>query len=366
MKSSLEIAQEVKIKPITEIAEKVGLKLEEIELHGPHIAKVRFHEILKRLPERKKGSKYILVTGLTPTPFGEGKTLHTIGITQALGQMGKNVICCLRQPSMGPVFGIKGGAAGGGYSQVLPMEDINLGFTGDIEKVGAAHNLLAALLDNHILKGNKLDIDVNNILFRRAMDMNERALRNIIVGLGGPTSGIPRESGFDITAASEIMAILALAKNYKDLRERLGKIVIGYSHKGDPVTAEDLKAPGAMAAILKHALKPNLVQTIEGQACFMHAGPFANIAHGCNSILADDVALRFGDFVLTEAGFGADLGAEKFLNIKCRQSGLIPDAVIIVSSIRALKMHGGAYTVIPGRPVPKKEIETENVEEKGL
>ena len=336
--------------------------LQHLETYLTDSRKKRFHEVLNRLPERKEGSKYILVTGMTPTPFGEGKTVHTIGLTQALGQLGKNAIACLRQPSMGPVFGIKGGAAGGGFSQVIPMEDINLGFTGDIEKVSAAHNLLAALLDNHIAKGNKLDIDLTTILYPRVMDMNERALRDIVIGLGGPKNGIPRQSGFDISAASEVMAILALAKNYKDLRQRLGRIMIGYSRSGRPIIAEDLQGGGAMAAILKHAIKPNLVQTLEGQPCFMHAGPFANIAHGCNSILADEIALRFGDFVLTEAGFGADLGAEKFFDIKCRESGLIPDAVILVASIRALKMHGGAYNLIPGKPIPKDLVETENVE----
>lgn len=360
MKSSLEIAQEANIRPITEIAEKYGIKNEELELRGPYIAKVRFTDILKRFPERK--GKYILVTGITPTPFGEGKTVHTIGLTQAFGKLGKKAVCCLRQPSMGPVFGIKGGAAGGGYSQVLPMEDINLGFTGDIERVTGAHNLLSAMIDNSLTKGNKLNIDVDNVLFRRVMDMNDRSLRDVVIGLGGKANGPPRQTGFDISAASEVMAILALAKDYKDLRKRLGEIIIGYTETGNAITAEQIKAPGAMTAILKDAIKPNLVQTMDGQACFMHAGPFANIAHGCNSILADEVALRVADYVFTEAGFAADLGAEKFINIKCRQSGMIPDAAVIVSSIRALKMHGDAYKIIPGRPVPREEIEEENVE----
>lgn len=362
MKGSLEIAQETTLTPITEIATHIGLQAGEFENQGDWVAKVRFPQVLERLPERREGSKYVLVTGITPTPLGEGKTVHTIGLTQALARLGKKAVACLRQPSMGPVFGIKGGATGGGYSQVLPMEDINLGLTGDIDRVASAHNLLAALLDNHLLKGNKLGIDVNQVLLRRVMDMNDRVLRDIVVGLGGSKNGVPRQTGFDIAAASEVMAILALAHNYTDLRDRLGKIVVAYSTDGEPVTSEDLRAAGVMAAILKHALKPNLVQTLEGQPCLMHAGPFANIAHGCSSIIADEVALRLGDYVVTEAGFGADLGAEKFFDIKCRQSGLSPDAVVLVASVRALKMHGGAYSVVPGKPIPKCLLEQEDVE----
>ncbi|MFX0063864.1 MAG: formate--tetrahydrofolate ligase [Candidatus Hermodarchaeota archaeon] len=361
MKSSLEIAQNATLKPIPKLAEEVGLQPDEIELRGPCMGKIKFVDVIRRLTQRK--GKYIMVTGMTPTPFGEGKTVTTIGLTDALGKLGKKAICCLRQPSMGPVFGIKGGATGGGFSQILPMEEINLGLTGDIDRVTGAHNLLTAMIDNHIFRqGNELDIDITNIQFNRVMDMNDRVLRHIVIGLGGTINGIPRESGFDITAASEIMAILALAKDYKDLRERLGKIIIGYSRSDKPIRAEDLKTAGAMAAILRDAMKPNLCQTIEGQACIMHTGPFGNLAHGCSSILADEIALRLSDYVITEAGFGADLGAEKFFDIKCRQSGLTPDAVVIVCSIRALKTHSGAYDVMPGKPFPKEKIEKEDVD----
>jgi len=359
MLSDLEIAQKAKMRPILEIAEEIGLREEELDLYGKYKAKVSL-EVLERLKDRPDGH-YITVTAITPTPLGEGKTVTNIGLAMALNRIGKKAINTLREPSMGPVFGIKGGAAGGGYSQVVPMEDINLHFTGDIHAVGAAHNLLAAFLDTHLLKGNKLGIDPLNITWNRVVDISDRALREIVIGLGGRQNGIPRQTGFDITVASEVMAILALATDLFDLRRRLGKIIVGYTYEGKPVTAEDLKCAGAMTVLLKEALKPNLIQTLENTPCLMHAGPFANIAHGNNSILADKIALKLADYVVTESGFGADCGAEKFFNIKCRQSGLIPSAAVLTCSVRALKMHGGGITLIPGRKVDKEALARKNV-----
>jgi len=365
MLSDLEIAQKAKMKPILEIAEKIGLKEDELDLYGRYKAKISL-EVLERLKDRPNGH-YITVTAITPTPLGEGKTVTNIGLAMALNKIGKKAMNTLREPSMGPVFGIKGGAAGGGYSQVVPMEDINLHFTGDIHAVGAAHNLLAAFLDTHLLKGNKLGIDPLNITWNRVVDISDRALREIVTGLGGRQNGVPRQTGFDITVASEVMAILALATDIFDLRRRLGKIIVGYTYKGKPVSAEDLKCAGAMTVLLKEAIKPNLIQTLENTPCIMHAGPFANIAHGNNSILADKIALKLSDYVVTESGFGADCGAEKFFNIKCRQSGLTPSAVVLTCSVRALKMHGGGIKIIPGRRVDKETISRKDVKavEKG-
>ncbi|OLS23933.1 MAG: Formate--tetrahydrofolate ligase [Candidatus Heimdallarchaeota archaeon LC_2] len=342
MKSSLEIAQEAKLKPIEEVAASVGLTSEDIELHGKSIAKIALSKSrLNEISKSPKG-KYVLVTAISPTPAGEGKTTTAIGLTQGLVKIGKKAIVTLRQPSLGPVFGIKGGAAGAGYSQVLPMEEINLGFTGDFSKIESAHNLLAAMMDNHIFRKNKLNFDLTTIQYRRAMDMNDRALRDIVLALGDPMiNGVARLSGFDITAASEIMAILALAKDLPDLKDRMSKIVLGRNMDGKIITAADINAQGAMTAIMKHAIKPNLVQTIEGVPCFMHSGPFGNIAHGCSSIIGDDIALHMADYVITEAGFGSDLGAEKFFDIKCRQSGHFPDLAVVVTTIKALKIHGG-------------------------
>ena len=355
-KSDIEIAQECKMKDIKEIAKKLNISEDDIELYGKYKAKVNYN-LLKTTPS--KNGKLILCTAINPTPAGEGKTTTAIGVADALARMNKSVVVALREPSMGPVFGIKGGAAGGGYAQVVPMEDINLHFTGDIHALTAANNLLAAMIDNHIYQGNKLNIDPRRIAWRRCVDMNDRQLRFIVDGLGGKANGTPREDGFDITVASEIMAIFCLSSDIIDLKKRIAKIVIGYTRDGKPVTAHDLKAEGAMAALLKDALKPNLVQTLEGTPAFVHGGPFANIAHGCNSIMATRMALHFGDYVVTEAGFGADLGAEKFLDIKCRMAGLKPDAVIIVATVRALKYNGG---------VPKADLNNENLEalEKGL
>ncbi|MCL4459699.1 MAG: formate--tetrahydrofolate ligase [Chloroflexi bacterium] len=346
------------MKPIIEIARGMGLTEDEIELYGKYKAKVSL-DVLKRLEDKPNG-KYIDVTAITPTPLGEGKTVTTIGLSMALNRIGKNVITTIRQPSLGPVFGIKGGAAGGGYSQVLPMEDFNLHLTGDTHAVALAHNLLAAFIDAHILHGNKLDIDPLSITWPRVVDVSDRALRRIITGLGGRDNGIPRETGFDIAVASEVMAILALTTDIFDLRQRLGRIVIGMTRDGKAVTAEDLKAAGAMTVLLKDAIKPNLLQTIEHTPCFVHAGPFANIAHGNNSILADMIALKLGDYVVTESGFGADCGAEKFMNIKCRYSGLRPNVVVIVASIRALKMHGGVAKVVAGKPLDES-LKEENI-----
>ncbi|MEJ5187237.1 MAG: formate--tetrahydrofolate ligase, partial [Candidatus Geothermincolales bacterium] len=358
--SDLEIAQAAKMLPITEIAAKMGLEEDEIILYGKYKAKIEFEAVLERLKDKPNG-KLIDVTAINPTPLGEGKTVTSIGLTQALGKIGKNVCLTLREPSLGPVFGIKGGAAGGGYSQVVPMEDLNLHFTGDIHAVGAANNLLAAMIDTHILLGNKLNIDPLSVSWRRVVDISDRALRDIVVGLGGRANGYPRQTGFDITVASEVMAILALATSLKDLRQRLGRIVIGTTYDGKPVTAEDLGAAGAMTVLLKDALKPNLIQTLEYQPCIMHTGPFANIAHGNNSIVADLVALKCADYVVTESGFGADMGAEKMMNIKCRYMGVTPDCVVITCTVRALKMHGGAFDVRPGKPIDEELVKKENM-----
>ena len=360
MKSDIEIAQSAEMKHIREIAESIGLDEKYLELYGNHKAKVKL-EVLENFKDRPSG-KYIDVTAITPTPLGEGKTVTTIGLSMALNKIGKKTITCIRQPSLGPVFGIKGGAAGGGYSQVLPMEDFNLHLTGDTHAVGIANNLLAAFLDTHIMKGNELDIDPFSITLNRVVDVSDRALRNIVIGLGGPLNGIPRETGYDITVASEVMAILALTTSLKDLRERLARMVVGSSYDGKAVTAEDLKCAGSMAVLLKDAIKPNLLQTIEHTPCFVHAGPFANIAHGNSSVLADQIAVKLGDYVVTESGFGADCGAEKFMDIKCRYSGLKPDVVVIVATVRALKMHGGVFEFIPGKGVDEELMNKPNVE----
>lgn len=339
MLSDIKIAQKAEMKPIQEIAEKVGIRPEELEQYGPYKAKVSL-ALTKRVKEQPEG-KLILVTAISPTPAGEGKTTTTVGLGQALAKLGKKVMICLREPSLGPCMGVKGGAAGGGYSQVVPMEDINLHFTGDIHAVTAAHNLLSAMLDNHIQQGNALNIDTRRIVWGRVLDMNDRVLRQIVVGLGGKANGVPREDSFQISVASEVMAILCLAKDISDLKARLARIVVAYSRDGKPVTAGDIHAQGAMAALLKDALKPNLVQTLEHVPAFIHGGPFANIAHGCNTMLATKTSLHLADYVVTEAGFGADLGAEKFLDIKCRFGDLHPAAAVLVATIRALKMHGG-------------------------
>ncbi|QSZ27262.1 formate--tetrahydrofolate ligase [Aceticella autotrophica] len=356
-KSDIEIAQEAKVADIREIAQKIGLTEDEIELYGKYKAKVDYN-LLRKSADKPNG-KLILTTAITPTPAGEGKTTTTVGLGDALSKIGKKTMIALREPSLGPVFGVKGGAAGGGYAQVVPMEDINLHFTGDFHAIGAANNLLAAMLDNHIYQGNKLCIDPRRITWRRCVDMNDRQLRFIVDGLGGKANGTPREDGYDITVASEVMAAFCLANDLKDLKERLSRIIVGYTYDDKPVTAGDLNAQGAMTALLKDALKPNLVQTLEHTPAFIHGGPFANIAHGCNSILATKMALKLADYVVTEAGFGADLGAEKFIDIKCRMAGLKPDAVVIVATVRALKYHGG---------VPKDKTGEENLEalKKGL
>ena len=354
--SDIEIAQACKMRPISEIASVAHIDEKYLEHYGRYKAKVDL-SLLKE--SDKKDGKLILVTAITPTPAGEGKTTTTIGLADGLKRIGKDVTVALREPSLGPVFGIKGGAAGGGYAQVVPMEDINLHFTGDFHAIGAANNLLAAMLDNHIQQGNALRIDVRNITWKRCVDMNDRQLRFIVDGLGGKANGVPREDGFDITVASEIMAVLCLSSSITDLKERLSRIIVGYDYDGNPVTCGQLKAAGAMTALLKDALKPNLVQTLEGTPAFVHGGPFANIAHGCNSVMATKMALKLGDYTVTEAGFGADLGAEKFLDIKCRMAGLTPDAVVIVATVRALKMHGG---------LAKTELATEDLAalEKGV
>lgn len=351
MLTDIQIAQNAKMEHIGKIAAKIGLSENDIDFYGKYKAKVT-PEAIKKFENNKDG-KLVLVTAINPTPAGEGKTTTTVGIGQAMGILGKNAVIALREPSLGPVMGVKGGAAGGGYAQVVPMEDINLHFTGDMHAITSAHNLLAALLDNHIKQGNELNIDVTSIVFKRVLDMNDRALRNIVVGLGGKINGVPREDGFMITVASEVMAILCLATDFTDLKERLGKIIVAYDNDGNPVTAKMLNAQGAMALLLKDAINPNLVQTLENTPCFMHGGPFANIAHGCNSIRATKLALKLADYVITEAGFGADLGAEKFLDIKCRAGGLKPDAIVIVATVRALKYNGG---------VPKAELKGENVD----
>ncbi len=351
MLSDIEIAQQAKLKPIKEIASQVGISEDELEFYGKYKAKLS-DELAQRVKDNPDG-KLILVTAINPTPAGEGKTTTTAGLGQAMAKIGKKAIIALREPSLGPVFGIKGGAAGGGYAQVLPMEDINLHFTGDMHAITAANNLCCAMLDNHIQQGNSLMIDPRRILIKRCLDMNDRALRNIVLGLGGKVNGVPREDHFIITVASEVMAILCLANDIYDLKERLGKILVAYTYSGDPVYAKDLKADGAMTALLKDAIKPNLVQTLEGTPAIMHGGPFANIAHGCNSVRATKLALKLADYCITEAGFGSDLGAEKFLDIKCRYAGLSPSAIVVVATCRALKYNGG---------VPKSEVSEENLE----
>ncbi|MBE7031574.1 MAG: formate--tetrahydrofolate ligase [Ruminococcaceae bacterium] len=355
MMTDIEIAQSAKMQHISEIAKTAGVDSKYVEYYGNYKAKVD----LSLLKDKERKGKLILVTAITPTPAGEGKTTTTIGLADGMKKIGKNVMVALREPSLGPVFGVKGGAAGGGYAQVVPMEDINLHFTGDFHAIGAANNLLAAMLDNHIYQGNKLNIDPRRITWKRCVDMNDRQLRFVTDGLGGRVNGVPREDGYDITVASEVMAVLCLASSITDLKERLSNIVVGYTYDEEPVTAGQIGAAGAMTALLKDALKPNLVQTLEGVPAFVHGGPFANIAHGCNSVIATEMALRLGDYVITEAGFGADLGAQKFLDIKCRYAGLKPSAVVMVATIRALKMHGG---------VPKTELGAENLEalEKGI
>ena len=354
-KSDIEIAQETEMMPIEDVASKLGLTRNDIELYGNYKAKIDYG----KFAGKENKAKLILVTAITPTPAGEGKTTTVVGLGDALNRIGKRTIIALREPSLGPVFGVKGGAAGGGYAQVVPMEDINLHFTGDFHAIGAANNLLAAMIDNHIFQGNELGIDVRKITWKRCVDMNDRQLRNIVCGIGSRVNGMPREDGFDITVASEIMAILCLSSDITDLKERLSKIIIGYTRDDKPVTAGQLNAQGAMAALLKDAIKPNLVQTLEHNPAIVHGGPFANIAHGCNSITATKLALKLGDYVVTEAGFGADLGAEKFLDIKCRKAGIRPDAVVIVATVKALKMHGG---------VPKNALGPKNLEalEKGI
>lgn len=355
-KSDIEIAQATELWPIEKVAEKIGISADELDFYGKYKAKVDYNELGAG---REDTAKLVLVTAINPTPAGEGKTTTVVGLGDALNKIGKKTILALREPSLGPVFGVKGGAAGGGYAQVIPMEDINLHFTGDFHAIGAANNLLAALIDNHIQQGNALGIDNRKITWKRCVDMNDRQLRSIVCGLGGKGNGVPREDGFDITVASEIMAILCLSTGIEDLKERLADIIIGYTRDDQPITAGQLNGQGAMAALLKEAIKPNLVQTLEHNPAFIHGGPFANIAHGCNSVMATKLAMKFGDYVVTEAGFGADLGAEKFLDIKCRMADLKPSAVVIVATIKALKMHGG---------VDKKDLGPENLEalEKGL
>ena len=351
MLTDVEIAQSAKMEPITKIAQKVGLEEDDLELYGKYKAKISL-EAINRLKKNENG-KLVLVTAINPTPAGEGKTTTMIGLSQALNKMGKKSVVAMREPSLGPCFGIKGGAAGGGYAQVVPMEDINLHFTGDIHAITAANNLIAAMLDNSIHQGNPLNIDVRQIVWKRVVDLNDRALRHTVCGLGGKVNGVPREDGFDITVASEVMAILCLATSLEDLKQRAGKMIVAYTYDNKPVTVDDLEATGAVTLLLKDAIKPNLVQTLDHTPVFVHGGPFANIAHGCNSVMATELALKLGDYAITEAGFGADLGAEKFLDIKCRQAQLNPDAVVIVATVRALKMHGG---------VAKKDLGEENLE----
>ena len=352
--SDIEIAQAATLEPIEAIAEKMGLSRADIEFYGENMAKIKL-EAIEKLKDRPN-AKYVVVTAITPTPLGEGKSTTTVGLGQAMQHIGKTATIAIRQPSQGPTFGIKGGAAGGGYSQVVPMEQFNLHMTGDIHAVTAANNLLAAMIDNHIYQGNELKIDPNAITWRRVMDVSDRDLRNIIIGLGGSGDGIPRQSGFDITVASEVMAVLALTTSLRDMRERFARIVIGQSSDKKPVTAEQLGAAGAMTVLMKEAIKPNLFQTLENTPALVHAGPFANIAHGNSSILADQIGIKSADFLITEAGFGADIGAEKFFNIKCRYSGLRPDAAVVVTTVRALKLHTGKYRVVPGKPLPEKMV----------
>ena len=356
--SDIEIAQAAKLKPINDIAASLGIQPDEVENYGKYKAKIDL-SILERLKNKPNG-KYIDVTAITPTPLGEGKTTTTIGLGMGMNRICKKTVITIRQPSLGPVFGIKGGAAGGGYSQIVPMEDFNLHLTGDNHAVSVTHNLLSAFIDNHLMHGNKMNIDPFSITWPRVVDISDRALRNIIIGLGGKDQGVPRETGFDICVASEVMAILALATSLKDMRERLGRIIIGSTRDGKPVSAEDLKCAGAMTVLMKDALKPNLLQTLENTPAFVHSGPFGNIAHGNSSIVADQVALKCADFVITESGFGADLGAEKFMNIKCRYSGLTPNAAVIVATVRALKMHGGVGKIVAGKPLPD-ELVRENI-----
>ncbi len=357
MKSDLEISQAATPQPIQEIATAMGIPDDSVKPYGKYKAKISLDE-LKR--DRRPGSKYIVVTAITPTPLGEGKTVTTVGLSQALNRVGKKTVAAIRQPSMGPIFGIKGGAAGGGHSQVIPMEEINLHLTGDIHAVSIAHNLLSAFIDNHLHHKNPMDIDPFSVSWGRVVDVSDRALRKIIIGLGGRTSGMPRESHFDIAVASEVMAILALARDLQDLRKRLGRIVVGSKRTGEKITAENLQCAGAMAVVLREAIEPTLMQTLEGTPCLIHAGPFGNIAHGNSSIIADYIGLNACDYVVTEAGFGADMGCEKFVNIKCRYSGLQPDAAVLVCSIRGLKMHSGRFHVVPGRPLPP-ELSEENL-----
>lgn len=351
MLTDVEIAQSAVMEPIQNIAKKVGLKEDDLELYGKYKAKISL-EAINQLQNKENG-KLILVTAINPTPAGEGKTTTMIGLSQALNKLGKKSVVAMREPSLGPCFGIKGGAAGGGYAQVVPMEDINLHFTGDIHAITTANNLIAAMLDNSIQQGNPLDIDTRQIVWKRCVDLNDRALRHIVVGLGGKVNGVPREDGFDISVASEVMAILCLATSLEDLKQRAGRMIVAYNHAGEPVTVDDIQATGAVTLLLKDAIKPNLVQTLDHTPVFVHGGPFANIAHGCNSVMATKLAMKLGDYAITEAGFGADLGAEKFLDIKCRQADLKPDAVVIVATVRALKMHGG---------VLKKDLGEENLE----
>ncbi len=353
--SDLDIAQEAPVEPILSVAERVGLTPDDLELYGKYKAKVHL-DVRDKLAGQPLG-KYIDVTAITPTPLGEGKTTTAVGLSQGLGQLGHKVFSTIRQPSMGPTFGIKGGAAGGGYSQVIPMEDFNLHLTGDLHAVAAANNLLAAAVDNHLTHGNQLSLNPYSITWQRVVDLNDRALRNVVIGLGGKANGNPREAGFDIAVASEVMAILALASDLDDLRQRLGRIVVGTTFDGQAVTAEDLKVAGAMTVLMRDALMPTLMQTLEHTPALVHAGPFANIAHGNSSVIADQIALRLGDYVVTESGFGADIGMEKFMDIKCRASGLSPDCVVIVATIRALKMHGGVGRVIAGKPLPPELVE---------
>jgi formate--tetrahydrofolate ligase len=360
MPTALEIARQAKLKPISEIGAEIGLPPALLEQYGEHIAKVDLAAI-PALADRSR-ARYVVVTAVTPTPFGEGKTTTTVGLGQAMHHIGKRATIAIRQGSMGPTFGIKGGAAGGGYSQVVPFEALNLHLTGDMHAVTAAHNMLSAMLDNHLHMGNAIGLDQHNITWRRVLDVNDRALRNIVIGLGAKADGVPRQTGFDITAASEVMAVLALSVSLRDMRARLGRIVVGYTSAGDPVTAEQLKAAGAMTVIMRDAIKPNLLQTLENTPVLVHAGPFGNIAHGNSSVVADLIGIHTGDFLITEAGFGADMGAERFFNIKCRVSGLKPDAAVVVTTVRALKTHSGRHRVVAGRPLPEAML-AENPDE---
>jgi formate--tetrahydrofolate ligase len=358
--SDLEIARKANLKPLAEVAGRMGLREGVLEPYGESVAKIKL-DAIEELADRPR-ARYVVVTAVTPTPLGEGKTTTTVGLGQAFSHIGKRATIAVRQPSMGPTFGIKGGAAGGGYSQVVPMELLNLHLTGDMHAVTAAHNMLAATIDNHLHQGNGLGIDLHNITWRRVLDVNDRALRNVVIGLGSREDGVPRQSGFDITAASEVMAVLALSTSLQDMRRRLGRIVVGYTRQRSPITSEDLKAAGSMAVIMREAIKPNLLQTLENTPVLVHAGPFGNIAHGNSSVVADLIGIHTGDFLVTEAGFGADIGAEKFFNIKCRALGLYPDAAVLVTTVRALKAHSGRHRIVAGRPLPP-ELVAENPEE---